>query len=174
MQEDVEPLIVPNCPPLLSVGYRCTEKGWDFWWPGYGTPIFTKPDGTIIEHVVKNNCPYVIDKSMIDYQDGFPEAFPSVVAPLKNRVWDHEPNSEELQTAVQPDSNKGEASERKEEIQEIALTKNGRLKEDAVSISHMLTHVPKNPFCITCQRSKMQAKPAPNRKGKRRLPRDHT
>lgn len=31
----------------------------------------------------------------------------------------------------------------------------------------MLTHVPKNPFCTTCTRSKMQAKPAPNRKGKR-------
>ena len=29
LQEDVEPLIVPNCPPLLSVGYRCMEKGWD-------------------------------------------------------------------------------------------------------------------------------------------------
>ena len=32
------------------------------------------------------------------------------------------------------------------------------LKKEALSIEHLMTHVPKNPWCPTCQRSKMQYK----------------
>jgi len=33
------------------------------------------------------------------------------------------------------------------------------LKAEAVSIEHLMTHLPKNPHCTSCQRSKMQRKP---------------
>jgi hypothetical protein len=34
------------------------------------------------------------------------------------------------------------------------------LKAKAVSIDHLLTHFPKNPYCSACQRAKVQSKPA--------------
>ena len=34
------------------------------------------------------------------------------------------------------------------------------LKAKAVSIDHLLTHFPKNPYCSACQRAKVQNKPA--------------
>ena len=62
--------------------------------------------------------------------------------------------------------NKRDVSEVKPVEQlELLPTRGEKLKEDAKSLSHMLTHVPKNPYCTTCQRAKMQAKSAPNRKG---------
>ena len=30
------------------------------------------------------------------------------------------------------------------------------LKADAISIAHLMTHTPKNPYCAACQRSKVQ------------------
>ena len=38
------------------------------------------------------------------------------------------------------------------------------LKAEALSIGHLMTHNPKNPYCSSCQRAKMKAKPAPRRK----------
>jgi hypothetical protein len=35
IREDVEPIVVPSCPPLLSVGDRCMNHGWRFNWPPY-------------------------------------------------------------------------------------------------------------------------------------------
>ena len=90
------------------------------------------------------------------------------MTPLQNRVWDHNPISEPPQSVAQPNPDSVVVAPAEEaEAPEVLMTKNEKLKEDATSISHMMTHVPKNPFCITCQRSKMQAKPATDRKGKR-------
>jgi hypothetical protein len=41
------------------------------------------------------------------------------------------------------------------------------LKAEAVSISHLMTHNPKNIHCSSCQRAKMQLKAAPRRKDKK-------
>ena len=38
------------------------------------------------------------------------------------------------------------------------------LKAEALSIGHLMTHNPQKPDCSSCQRAKMQAKPAPRRK----------
>jgi hypothetical protein len=35
-----------------------------------------------------------------------------------------------------------------------------KLKEEALSLAHMLNHLPKNPFCLHCQRAKLNKKPA--------------
>ena len=47
-----------------------------------------------------------------------------------------------------------------------------RLKAEARSKEHLLTHEPKNPWCPTCQRAKMMKKPS-LRKGPPRLLRGH-
>ena len=44
--------------------------------------------------------------------------------------------------------------------QEEPESKVDRLRKEAKSINHMLTHHPKNPFCTICRYSKAQAQPA--------------
>ena len=39
------------------------------------------------------------------------------------------------------------------------------LREQAKSLKHLMTHMPKNPFCPECQRAKMQRKQARRKKG---------
>ena len=34
------------------------------------------------------------------------------------------------------------------------------LRKEAKSVHHLLTHMPKNPFCPTCQRAKMYKPPS--------------
>ena len=38
------------------------------------------------------------------------------------------------------------------------------LKAEAVSVTHLMTHTPKNPYCSACQRSKVQRKPCRRKK----------
>ena len=38
------------------------------------------------------------------------------------------------------------------------------LKAEAVSVTHLMTHTPKNPYCAACQRSKVQRKPCRRKK----------
>ena len=35
----VEPLVMDDTPDVISIGWRCVELGWSFWWP----PILTSP-----------------------------------------------------------------------------------------------------------------------------------
>ena len=84
LDENVRPIILDNCPPALTVGERWMEKGWGFYWPPYSAPVFVKPCGKIIKHVVKNNCPYVIDETMKKF------AMPVVSSTAPARVADRE------------------------------------------------------------------------------------
>ena len=60
-------------------------------------------------------------------------------------------------------------------LEESQESKNERLRREAASIEHMMTHVPKNPFCSACSRAKTMARPhranAPS-DGYGRLPED--
>ncbi len=35
-KEIVKPFVLDGSPPVLSVGWRCMELGYDFWWPAFG------------------------------------------------------------------------------------------------------------------------------------------
>ena len=69
-------------------------------------------------------------------------------------------HGEQISEEAKPKSDDGD-----QELQRLP-TKGEKLKAEAISLSHLLTHTPKNPYCETCQRAKMQAKAAPNRKAK--------
>ena len=45
-----------------------------------------------------------------------------------------------------------------------------RLKAEAKSITHLLTHMPMNPYCEACQRAKMQRRRAPRWRRRRTTP----
>ena len=44
-------------------------------------------------------------------------------------------------------------------LEEAQESKNERLRREAVSIEHMMTHVPTNPLCRACSRAKTVARP---------------
>jgi len=44
--KDVEPYVLDETPDVLSIGMRCVEHGWSFWWPPYSVhPILTPTTG---------------------------------------------------------------------------------------------------------------------------------
>ena len=43
--ENVEALVLPSTPYVLSLGRRCQELGYGFWWEPYGLPHLMLPDG---------------------------------------------------------------------------------------------------------------------------------
>jgi len=49
-------------------------------------------------------------------------------------------------------------SEKAQEMAEVSLTRDEKLKAEAKSLQHKLHHLPKNPFCEACMRGKMREK----------------
>ena len=44
------PYVLPSTPDVLSIGYRCVEEGYGFWWPPFSRkPVLTKPSGRDIK-----------------------------------------------------------------------------------------------------------------------------
>ena len=80
-----------------------------------------------------------------------PQGDPKEKAPDSN-----EPPKGEEENVVEVDS---------DEEPEFLPTKSELLREEAKSLDHLVTHIPKNPFCPACQRAKMQTKGNYSRKG---------
>ena len=61
----VTPYLVQSSPPVLSVGLRCVEDGFDFVWRGSKNekPKLVSPDGKVIELEVRDYVPYLCSKS---------------------------------------------------------------------------------------------------------------
>ena len=55
----VKPLILEPCPPVPTVGRRCQDEGYSFYWPAFGKPTLTRPDGETIELEVDGYVPYL-------------------------------------------------------------------------------------------------------------------
>ena len=61
----IDPYLVRSSPPVISVGMRCVEDGYDFVWRGSKgePPYMVKPNGERIEFVVRDYVPYFANKS---------------------------------------------------------------------------------------------------------------
>ena len=65
LDSHVEPYVLPDTPDVLSVGKRCVEKGWYFWWPPWSKrPVLSPPKGKgkPIHLSVSGNIPYVRER----------------------------------------------------------------------------------------------------------------
>ena len=153
----IEPLVLESCPPVLTVGKRCVEEGWGFYWPPYTPPYYVKPDGKKVKHIVKRNFPYVID---------YTAEGPVTALPANNQS---APKQAGNVSAVPPTSQvPAPAPEVVDEIEVVVDEKiedrgievELGLRAQAHSLKHLLTHMPNNPYCASCMRAKMQAKPA--------------
>ena len=61
----IDPYLVKSSPPVISVGMRCVDDGYDFVWRGSKgeTPYMIKPNGERIELVVRDCVPYLANNS---------------------------------------------------------------------------------------------------------------
>ena len=52
--------IMPNkAPPCLSVGQRCIQEGWGFYWSPFCNPVMCSPDGLLFRLQTLRNVPYL-------------------------------------------------------------------------------------------------------------------
>ena len=157
--EHIYPLLLPSTPPVLSVGRRCMKEGYAFHWKPYKAPELVTPSGKRIRLRVDNYVPYVVEYEEVCPSKGVP--VPSVVKVEGKPQTHHEgkpgPGSDPPTSSVpalEPAEEKGSDS----------------LEAVAGSLGHLMTHRVKNPFCPSCQRSKMQAKATPDRSKQDRGP----
>ncbi len=59
LKEVTKPYVLDGSPALLSVGWRCMELGYDFWWPAFRAPIVTTPSGATLTLEVDEYVPYL-------------------------------------------------------------------------------------------------------------------
>jgi hypothetical protein len=59
MGSHIAPYLLPQTPPVLSIGKRCMEEGYAFHWEAGEAPYLVTPDGGCISLLVENNIPYL-------------------------------------------------------------------------------------------------------------------
>ena len=56
---DIDPLLLDNSPPVMSVGKFCMEEGYGFYWLPGEPPFLLSPTGEKLVFEVQNNVPYL-------------------------------------------------------------------------------------------------------------------
>ena len=162
-----KPYVLDDSPAVISVGQLCIDHDWSFIWPSNDTPYFKKPNGQRIKLQVKDYVPYLPSTSGMamtaighKYEERASGNGKSSYIPIPTSPSVEEAPHESAETEPEavdarlvPDP-PGEKRDRGEQA----------LRREAKSLVHLLTHVPKNPFCTTCSRAKM-TKPPSYKKG---------
>ena len=131
---ELDPLVLSSTVDALSVGRLVMDDRFSFHWQHGERAYFIDPSGKIIHCNTRGYVP-VIPGDIGGGESDF--ALPGV---------ENEGCQED------PDARAGE--------NECELTRDEKLKREAASAEHSLTHRPKNPFCWVCGLSKMSAKQA--------------
>ena len=180
--EQVTALVLPSTPSVLSIGKRCMREGYHFEWKPYSPPTLITPSGLVIELVVEEDVPYLASNALNgNWVQGPGVASGDAHAPAGTATI----SSGEASPAV-PGTDKAEApheivappapvsggaasggahadgdgaapggaSEDDDDADDVGVPRD--LKAEAVSLRHLMTHMPKNPWCPACQRAKMQ------------------
>jgi len=59
--EDIQPMMLPQTPAVISVGWRVAELHYEFHWCPGQSPYFIKPSGELVWCTVEDYVPYLID-----------------------------------------------------------------------------------------------------------------
>ncbi len=57
LPRQVKPWLLESTPPVLSLGKRCMQDGFDFVWKRFEPPSLVRPDGTISQLKVEGMVP---------------------------------------------------------------------------------------------------------------------
>ena len=173
----INPLVLRNTVKAISVGRLVIDNGMKFHWDHLGAYLIDD-QGRRIECVIRGYVPMLRDEGSGDRDDldGDPATtMPGLEAPSSSQEPQSAPpdagpaleseiadplQDEDADAALredhgpEPDQDQEDASEESQEQ---------RLRREANSLEHSLTHRPKNPFCTWCMRAKVQKKQARRR-----------
>ena len=169
-QEEAKPFILEQTPAVLSVGMRCMKLGYTFVWPPNDQPFMTNQSGKRISLHSKDDIPYLIpgndsepkdDKLASDIFELLSKREVVADAPAlagegegrddgdaegEAEVPRGEEDEDEGEGVIEVDVHEGEPR----------MAKPGALKAEAKTMSHLLTHRYRNPYCQSCVRAKMK------------------
>ncbi len=149
-------LLLDKCPPVLSVGRLVEDHGFQFQWK-QGCAWFTSPNGTKLECHVKNYVPMLTTPSPCQPRNGESDVNEDGAHCVTDLIDLSDP-------ALPADDGEGGCSTPDEEdSSEPTADAEARLRSEAGSREHLLTHLPKNNFCDICTEGKIKAKPARRR-----------
>ena len=55
----LEALVMPDTPAVISVGERCMDRGFSFFWPAGRRPYLLLPNGHRVDLTVEGKIPYL-------------------------------------------------------------------------------------------------------------------
>ena len=163
---DAQFLVLKDCPPVLSVGRLVEQHGFQFHWTR-NKAWFVTPGGHRHQCQVKNYVPHINISSTSTSTSAVASACPRLSSQdpaLPGRaIADGAHRDEGAEEVQPPDAAEGAQHEQAED--QDAPTREARLRLEAKSPEHLLTHLPMNSYCDICQASKLRQKPARRRRG---------
>ena len=187
---EITAIVVDGSPPLISLGRLCFLNGFSFKWPKSRCPKLFTPDGFPIPLEIDEFVPHVhhrgadhaycgavatamdteLSESLAEADDCSEDVhrFSSTV---DVKMHPSSTSSSSSSKDLVPMSTKGEADVSLEAEADDELRcrpcdgtstpeRETRLRKEAVSLKHLLTHLPKNPYCQACLRAKLNKAPA--------------
>eukprot|EP00971_Amphidinium_carterae_P351479 6492135-Amphidinium_carterae.1 len=143
----LEPVVLEQCPPVMSIGRRVEEEGHEFHWTPGCAELIT-PEGKRVRFDVKSYVPMMNDVCVMCRgldQSACPVDEAEDVAP-------ESAGAEALDEHEKPGD--GEHNARG------AYIRQGVNKGWATSREHSILHYPKNPYCDCCREVRAVASPA--------------
>ena len=167
--------MLESTPSLLTLGKRCKELGYRFLWEPFCDPKFYDPKGKSVKVDVINNIPYLSpsETEVVAGRSDLPRVYPALPAPIvvHEKVVDVGESQRDEADALgeldldMPQEASRSSRSRGDGADDVSKAKGPPpspepqardLRAEAKSIRHLMTHLPKNPYCDACQRAKME------------------
>ena len=161
--------VLPETPKVLTIGGLTMDAGCHFIWRANRNPVIILPTGQKIECEVHGRIPYVRTGMpalpAVEKDGAAPESRPAALDVVPALPPGESPPF--LLPAGLPPADAiaeiAEVDDRLDESSEVDGPAIGAddvnkhdWKAEALSLEHLLTHTPKNPYCDVCQRAKVQ------------------
>ena len=160
---DFDAIIMDNTANVVSLGKLCMENGCTFVWQAHAEPWLMAPDGKDIPIHLDHLVP------MMAEMPSHPAQSYAVPAPHGSQESPDEGTSGEQtqydEESPKYDDDQEDGDDEHCDHEDGAMvpadsepkeqSRAERLQKEATSVEHLLTHLPKNPFCDTCQRAKL-------------------
>eukprot|EP00439_Symbiodinium_sp_Y106_P074569 s3106_g14.t1 len=171
----IEAYVLESTPSLLTLGKRCKELGYRFLWEPFCDPKFYDPKGQSVKVDVINNIPYLSpsETEVVAGRSDLPRVYPALPAPIvvHEKVVDVGESQRDEADALgeldldMPQEASRSSRSRGDGADDVSKAKGPPpspepqardLRAEAKSIRHLMTHLPKNPYCDACQRAKTE------------------
>ena len=151
LNETIEPYVLKETPSVISVGDRTMNKGCSFVWKAGCNPYLITPDEKVITFEVIRDIPYLRrDSDLCQPREATEEDFRFDALPSRKEI-----ATDENVVVESPVVDDGEnPSGAPDESEENVPPRN--LREEAMSMRHLLTHKPFNIHCDACNLGKMR------------------